>query len=249
MQLKLRRSQRDGGVILKTVVFCLDARAQFTPDELANIHRYKLGSQVIYNSQASRRHLEAGERAAATDTTKGYLKQIGRVVLAAMNLNITINSLQNGQHIECKDLEELLAAEEALMTACKNLKAFLDIAACFNGREVVFDFSGGGEEPAIVTPSPPLSLGSPDTAGSSNPRGIEANASSTAAELQPRGAPETEGAQSTPPPSHSYHSATETTQSEFVVSILRWWNRLTSGQKIAVTAIVLLVLILLYNML
>src|SRR5437588_9981946 len=122
MQLKLRRSQRDGGVVSKTVIFCLDARAEFTPEELANIARHKLGRQVIYNSQAARRHLEAGEQAAAADTGKGYLKQLGRIALAAMNFNISIDSLQRGQRIECKDLDELLAAEDTLMTSCATLR-------------------------------------------------------------------------------------------------------------------------------
>ena len=49
-------------------------------------------------------------------SAKGLLKGLGSLVLAKMNLNITIASLQQGQHIECKDLGELLECEEAIMT-------------------------------------------------------------------------------------------------------------------------------------
>ena len=56
-----------------------------------------------------------------------------------MNLNITIASLQQGHHIECKDLGELLECEEAVITACKGLKGFLEAAATFDGREIIVD--------------------------------------------------------------------------------------------------------------
>ena len=46
MQLKLQRSQRMGGVLAGTVVFCLDVRADYTADERDNINKYKLGGQV-----------------------------------------------------------------------------------------------------------------------------------------------------------------------------------------------------------
>ena len=58
MQLKLQRSQRTGGVLGNTVIFCLDARADYNPTETANISKYKLGGEIVYNSQAAKRHLE-----------------------------------------------------------------------------------------------------------------------------------------------------------------------------------------------
>jgi hypothetical protein len=138
MQLKLTRSQRTGGVISKSMIFCLDARAQLTSEEQENVTKYKLGSQVIYNSEAAQKHVDAGHAAAAGG---GYLKAIGSYALARLKLHVTINSLQQGQHIECKELDELLGAEAALMTACENLKGYLDTAKSFDGREVVIDFN------------------------------------------------------------------------------------------------------------
>src|SRR5437588_9783986 len=127
MQIKIQRSQRQGGISLK-VIFCLDARIFLTAEEQANVSRYRLGGQVIYNSQAARKHLD---KADAAGRQGSYFRSIASVAMAAMNLNITIDSLQRGQHIECKDLDELLAAEEALMTACENLKNYLRAASTF----------------------------------------------------------------------------------------------------------------------
>jgi hypothetical protein len=157
MQLKIKRSQRMGGVMSNNTVFCLDARVQFTAEEQQNIARYKLGAQVIYNSDASKRLLEKG-KAQQDGSALGSLKSLATVALAAMRLNISINSLAQGQHIECKSLDELLAAESALMQACENLKSYLDAAATFDGREVLFDFSTGSPQAvaSAVTPQPML---------------------------------------------------------------------------------------------
>jgi hypothetical protein len=143
-------------VLGSTAIFCLDARAELTQEEQKNVARYKLGSQVIYNSEASRKALERSERE-QNGSTVGALKSLAFTALAAMKLNISINSLQQGQHIECKSLDELLGAEEALMTACQNLKGYLEAAASFDGREVLIDFStDGAVEVANASPAPAL---------------------------------------------------------------------------------------------
>ena len=69
-----------------------------------------------------------------------------------MRLTITIASLERGQHIELKSLDELLAAEDAIMEACRTLRAYLETAATFDGREVLFDFST--EEPTVIAQAP-----------------------------------------------------------------------------------------------
>jgi hypothetical protein len=153
MQLKLKRSQRDTGVMSKTVVFCLDARVEFTPEERARLVKYKLHKQVIYNSEAAQKHLMNAGMAAATGSIVGGLKSLGSVAFAAMNLNISIETLEKGQHVECKSMDELLQAENAILTACENLKAYLDTAATFDGREVLFDFAG--DAPAVVAHAAP----------------------------------------------------------------------------------------------
>ena len=155
MQLKIKRSQREAGLVSSKVIFCFDARVEFAGLERQSIERYKLHIEVIYNSEASKRHLATSD-ARQDGSTRGALKSLASLALAAMNLNITIASLERGHHIECKSMEELLDAEDELIGACKNLKAYLDAAATFDGRELLIDFSG--TEPTVVaqavTPEP-----------------------------------------------------------------------------------------------
>ncbi len=160
MQLKLVRSQRDSGIVSKAVVFCLDARVHLTPEEQANVNRYKLGGQVIYSSEASQRHLINAKIDHIIGTTASITRGIGSLALAALHLNISINGLQRGQHIECKTLDELLEAENALIIACQNLRTYLDTAATFDGRAVLLDFTDktptvitSPDQPALALPS------------------------------------------------------------------------------------------------
>lgn len=152
MRLLLRRNQRAGS-FSGNMIFCLDARAEFAPEEKESIRRYRLGGQVIYNSEASKRALARSE-AADDGSIGGSLKGLAYAALAAMKLNITIDSLERGQHIECKSLDELLGAEDAIMTACENLRGYLETAATFDGREVVVDFST--ETPQVIAQAPAL---------------------------------------------------------------------------------------------
>ncbi len=153
MQLKIQRSQRMGGLMGNTVHFCLDVRADYAQDEAANIAKYKLGKEVVYNSRAAKKHLDSagahldrtqdggvGERAA------GLVRGVASLALAAMNLNISIASLGSGHHIECKDLAELMEAEEAVMQACRNVRDYLQLAATFNGSTILVDFSQKDEQ-------------------------------------------------------------------------------------------------------
>jgi hypothetical protein len=150
MQLKLQRTQRMGGAFGNKVLFCLDARAEYAPAEQADIRKYKLGSEVIYSSRAAKKHLEnagahldrtqsggTGERAA------GLARGVVSLAMAKMQLSISIASLGRGHHIECKDLGELMEAEEAVMNACRNLRDYLKLAATFNGSIVLVDFEDG----------------------------------------------------------------------------------------------------------
>ncbi|MBV9570004.1 MAG: hypothetical protein JO056_02045 [Alphaproteobacteria bacterium] len=204
MQLKIQRSQRNASISGK-VIFCLDARAFLTAEEQANVSRYRLGGQVIYNSQASRKHLEKANEAGRQGS---YFKSLASVALAALNLNITINGLQSGQHIECKDLDELLSAEEALMSACENLKNYLRLAATFDGREVVIGFDQ--EEPVAL--SQPLSLPSPIAP-------------------PPMMEPVTPTAMPSLAPFHPEAASSYTVTPDPLEGMKDWWQRLTDQQR------------------
>ena len=60
--------------------------------------------------------------------------------MMALTLRVTVDSLMSGQHIECKDLDELIGAEAAIRDACENIKAYLETAVTFDGREEVVEF-------------------------------------------------------------------------------------------------------------
>ena len=135
MRLRIKRYQKKSGVVTKAVVFCLDVRVDLTEEEKFAVQEYNLGSEVIYNSERSRKHLEKG-----ADTTNP-VKALARLAMAKMSLNVSINSLtKKGHTIECKSLDEVLAAEEAVNEACKALKQYIKVASRFKGEEVALDF-------------------------------------------------------------------------------------------------------------
>jgi len=163
MQLKIQRSQRTGGVLANTVLFCLDIRADYSPEERNDINKYKLGGQVIYNSQAARRHMEKADAHLGrvdSDSLKEKAAGLARgafsAAMAKMSLNVSIASLGRGHHIECKDLQELLEAEDTLRTACKDVTRYLEAAATFNGSETVIEYSKGEEIVHVTQGAPPL---------------------------------------------------------------------------------------------
>ncbi|MBV9570748.1 MAG: hypothetical protein JO056_05865 [Alphaproteobacteria bacterium] len=153
MQLKIQRSQRASGLVSKSVMFCVDARIHLTAEERDNIQKYRLGSQVLYSSEAAKRHAEAasGEH---YESGKSWMRGIYHAAAARMALSITVDSLQRGQRIECKDLNEVLDAEEALKEACQSLRTYLLLAQTFDGGELVWDYTE--MEPRLVS-APALS--------------------------------------------------------------------------------------------
>jgi hypothetical protein len=148
MQLKLKRSQRAGGMMGGKVLFALDARVDLSNDEKNLVQKYKLGSVVVYDSVARKKHAEAGythfDEAANTGSLGRSLwknaRGIASAAMMALSLRVTVDGLINGQHVECKDLDELLGAEAAILDACKSLKGYLETSLTFDGREEVVEF-------------------------------------------------------------------------------------------------------------
>src|SRR3546814_15839821 len=65
MQLKIRRSQKTSGLMTTNVIFCLDARIEFTREEAYHIDRYKLQGEIIYTSEGARSAADRSLAAAA----------------------------------------------------------------------------------------------------------------------------------------------------------------------------------------
>jgi hypothetical protein len=152
MQLLMRRSQRMS--YMSQVIFALDARIGVPPEQWSLIQRFRLGDLVVYDSAARQRHDEATR--AFLDNTRGgpglresagtQLLGVGKTIWqftragvsaarAGLSLRVTVRSLIKGIHIESKNLDELLSAEKAIVEAAENLKAYLEVAATFDGRE------------------------------------------------------------------------------------------------------------------
>ena len=146
MLLKIKRSQRQGGILGNKALFALDIRADYSADERDAINRYKLGGDIVYSSEAAKRHSAKVDAHLSAGTGGGLAKGIMSMALASMNLSITIASLQQGHHIECKDMSEVLEAENGLREACKNVTSWLDAAKTFDGREMVVEYVGGEEQ-------------------------------------------------------------------------------------------------------
>jgi hypothetical protein len=157
IQLKLKRSQRTS--TFGTLFYMLDARMAVSNEDLSLIQRYKLADTVVYDSknrqqysEAAKGHLESTrEQASLLDTPKNQLVgaaktfyRLGRAsfstALAALSLRITVSSLLRGVHIECESMGELLEGEDAIITAARNVKQYLETAATFDGREEILEF-------------------------------------------------------------------------------------------------------------
>lgn len=153
MQLKLKRSQRAGGMLGGKVLFGLDARAELTSDERSLVQKYALGKIVVYDSEARKKHANNSyghfddaahsggyDAASAGKSLWKNARGIASAAMMALSLRVTVDGLMSGQHIECKELDELLGAEAAILDACKNLKGYLETALTFDGREEVVEF-------------------------------------------------------------------------------------------------------------
>lgn len=121
------------------VIFCLDARIEPTPEEVEAIRKYKLGGTSVYNSEDARKHADSANEKLASGRLWDTAKAAVSVGMMALSLRCTLDSLTKGQHIECKDMGELLGAEAAIVEACETAKAFLQAAFTFDGREEIIE--------------------------------------------------------------------------------------------------------------
>ncbi|MET0274034.1 MAG: hypothetical protein ABW360_13695 [Phenylobacterium sp.] len=124
MKLLLRRSQRSG--LLGKIVFSLEVRASLTDEEHEHIRRYKFGEAVLYE----RKPMNEGG-------SNEYAKLGHALAYRFLNLTISVNDLANGKIIECKDILDMLAAEQQVKEAAQNFKSVLAAAARFDGEEVL----------------------------------------------------------------------------------------------------------------
>lgn len=130
MKLLFRRDQKSGLMGMGKIVFSLEVRAELTEEEQANIRKYKLGDTMLYEKY------EKGE-------VKGYglvglaAKATYAVAFKMLNITVSVNDLENGKKVDCKDIVEMLAVEEQIREAAQTFKNVLICASKFGGEEVV----------------------------------------------------------------------------------------------------------------
>jgi hypothetical protein len=159
MALKLKRSQKQG--LSGAIIYILDARMDVPADTRDHIRKHRLGGRLVYESEARQKHRAnaIGRAAASADAAsgvgfiptpgkvgKGLLKtawNLGRAGVSAarasLALRITVDSLIAGVHVECKSMEELLEAEDAIRQAAENLKGYVEVGKTFDGGEEVVE--------------------------------------------------------------------------------------------------------------
>lgn len=129
MKLKLQRSQKSG--LTGNVTFKMLAIVDLDDEEAAAVKKYKLGKEVVYQSpkgQAAVQRLAAGPSFAGITAT---------IAAKATNQILTIDNLVQGKEIACKDITEMLAAEEQIREACHGFARILTVARHFGGEEVI----------------------------------------------------------------------------------------------------------------
>lgn len=125
MKLLLRRDQRTSTFGNK-VIFVLEMRAQLSDEERGYIEKYKFGKEMLY------------VRDEKPNVDPNTIKGLGKLLIAhALNVSVSVNDLVNGKVIECKDILEMLSAEEQIREAARNFNSVLEAAAHFGGEEVI----------------------------------------------------------------------------------------------------------------
>lgn len=128
MRLRFRRSQRMSGIMSKTTVFTLEARVDISDEDLGHLKKYKMGQEIVYSR----------ERVSADKSGEHSWSGIARNLAAyATALTIRIDDLISGTKVECKDILEMMAVEEQIVSACQTFKNILQSMAHFDGEEVI----------------------------------------------------------------------------------------------------------------
>ena len=132
MQLKLRRSQKSG--LTGNAIFILDVMAELTSEEFELVKKYKLQKQLVYSSDAADQNAELARA--------GKVSALGGMVMDRLTKRVfTMQDLINGQHLECKDLNEVISTENQVHQACENIAGYLQVAKSFDGSEQIVEIT------------------------------------------------------------------------------------------------------------
>ncbi|MEP3072496.1 hypothetical protein [Maricaulis sp.] len=130
MQLKIKRSQKSG--LTGTPIFILDVMAELSDEEHELVKKYRLKNLLVYTSEAANQNLAKAEA--------GNWAGLGGALMDRLTKrSFSLDDLVNGQHIECKDLDEVIGTESQVHIACQNIRGYLDVAKSFDGTEQILE--------------------------------------------------------------------------------------------------------------
>jgi hypothetical protein len=136
MKLKLRRSQKSG--LTGNVTFQLFFIVDLNDEEAEALRKYKFGRLIVYETPKGAAASEGFKVAAAS----GGIGDMGRSFASAMaakafNQILSVDDMANGKEVTCKDITEMMAAEEQIKDACQSLARILHVCQHFDGEEII----------------------------------------------------------------------------------------------------------------
>jgi hypothetical protein len=127
MKLLLRRSERPSSVLGKPI-YILEARAEFSPDELERIRKFKFGKISLYNRKGP---------VDFDGLPQGALGVGMAVFHHATNTTVSVNDLISGKRIESKHVTEIMTIEREIKEAAVTFGATLRAASGYGGEDVI----------------------------------------------------------------------------------------------------------------
>lgn len=113
MKLALVSSQSKG--LMGGVSFEVKGRVELTPEEQELVRHYKLEGSVVLRKK--------------TRNIWGQLTDV--------EVSVFVRNLLSGDSFKCKSLDEVISYRESLISACRNLKAYLNVARTFDNEEII----------------------------------------------------------------------------------------------------------------
>lgn len=128
MELLLSKTQKQGMLGMGSIIFVLNIKTRLSDEEQALVKKYKMGKEVVYEK------LPIGAAVAGMGGIAGALTAI---TAKALKLVFTVDDLVKGRVIECKDILDMIAAEQQIRDAADGFWGIIQASKNFEGEEVV----------------------------------------------------------------------------------------------------------------
>ena len=113
MKLRLVSGQSKG--LMGGISFEVKGKVELTSEERELIRHYKMEGTPVLKKKA-----------------KNIWGQVTDI-----EVNVFVKNLLSGDSFKCKSLDEVISYRESLISACQNLKSYLDVARAFDNEEII----------------------------------------------------------------------------------------------------------------